>query len=183
MIDSELTKALLQLDDNLSIGKDAPILKMVSAPHLDWETEVDIGKDRTVDILITVNYRHQSHRAIAIEIENDRKFDIEAVLRRIKRQKTYSTVVVIPKEFERHSFQFQKSGIPVWYWTATCRWTCRSCGKTTTTSSSLTPNKCQECNKQGFLSWIEPEDIKFTEATKNPQLLLKEIPRGHVSFV
>ena len=182
MIDSELTRALLQPDDNLSIGKAASIRKIISAPHLDWETEVDIGKDRTVDILITVNYRHESPRAIAVEIENDRKLDIEAVLRRIKRQKTYSTVVIIPKEFERHSFQFQKSGIPVWYWTATCRWVCRNCGKTTTSSSSLAPSKCQHCQKQGFLSWIEPEKIEFMEAEKNPSLKLKEIPRAQISF-
>lgn len=173
-IDSEISKALLQVDENNVIGKDAPITKIVHSNRLDWEPEADIGRNRTTDILITINSKNYSPSEVAIEIENDREFDVEATLRKIKRQTRYPNVVIIPKEYQRFSYLFQKSGIPVWYWTATCRWICRHCKGITTSSSSLMPSRCQNCEKQGFLSWSEPENIKFEEADKNPPLITND---------
>ena len=182
MIDSELTKALLQPDENLQIGKDAPIRDMVKAPNLDWETEFDIGTNRTADIMVFLLYKYHSRKQVVVEVENDRKFEVETVLRKIKRQHDYPTIAIIPKEFERHSYQFQKSGIPVWYWTATCKWKCRACDNITTSSSSLTPPRCIHCNKQGFLKWIEPENIEFTPAEKNPELKWRHSGNGLVAL-
>jgi hypothetical protein len=175
-IDSELTKALLKLDSHLLIGEDAPIRKVIPYTKLDWDTEVDISKDRTADILVTINYKnYRAQHKVVIEIENDREFDPESVLRRVKRGAGQnSIIVIIPKEFERSSFHFQKAKIPVWLWTATCRWQCRNCDNVTTSSVSLTPSHCHSCGKSGFLRWIEPEDIKFEPAENNPQLEFKD---------
>jgi len=138
---------------------------------IDYDTEVDIGKNRTADILLVVRRNSKEHRVV-VEIENDRKFDVGEVLRKIKRDQLYPTVIIIPKQFQGHSYRFQKSRIPVWFWTARCKWSCRKCEHTTISDSSRTPNQCSKCEKSGshVLSWIGAEDAEFEEAPNNPSL-------------
>jgi len=111
-----------------------------------------------------------------ILVENDRKFDVGKTLRKAKRtlDMRYPIKVIIPKEFKDHAFRFQKSGIPVWYWIAICRWLCRDCNKITKSSSSLTPPRCDHCNKRGFLHWVSPEDVDFEPDEKNSLINYKD---------
>jgi len=105
-------------------------------------------------------------------MENDREFDVGAILRKIKRGNYYyPKIVIIPKIFQRFAWRFQASGIYVWYWTATCKWLCRDCNETTTSSSSITPSRCSKCKKgSNFLSWIGIIKVKFEKAKNNPPL-------------
>lgn len=169
-IDSEIIRALIQPDQYHQIGKDAPVKKLVHLKILDYDTEVDIGKKRTADILLTIRRKSKQHKVV-IEAENDRKFDVGEILRKSKRQRRYPTMVIIPKKEERHAFRFKKSGILVCYWEATCKWICRKCNKITTSASSLIPIKCANCGKGGnfFLRWLEA-DVKFEEDKNNPPM-------------
>jgi hypothetical protein len=106
-----------------------------------------------------------------VEIENDREFDVGKILRQLKKDdvhKKYPTKIIIPKEFEGDTYRFQNSGIYVWYWTAECKWICKKCRQITTTTSSLTPDKCDHCEKSRQLSWKDAENIMFEEAKNNP---------------
>jgi len=173
-IDDEIIKALIQPDQYGEIGKEAPIRGLIGLKIIDYDTEVDVGKKRTVDILLIVR-KESKQCKVAIEVENDRKFDVGEILRKIKRDKLYPTIVIIPKEFDGHAYRFRKSGIPVWYWKATCKWLCRGCNKITTSTSSLTPARCANCNKGGnfFLRWIEA-NVKFEKDEYSPSIPYEE---------
>lgn len=174
-IDDELIKELIHPDQFSRIGKDSLLRRLVRMKIIDYDTEVDIGKNRTADILLVVRRDSKQHKVV-VEIENDRKFDIGEILRKIKRDRLYPTIVIIPKKFEEHSYRFQKSGIPVWHWTARCKWSCRKCNSTTISDSSIRPNKCSGCKKSGTqaLSWVGVEKVEFKEIRNNPSLNFDE---------
>lgn len=168
-IDDELVKALIRPSQNGKIVSDSPIRQLVKAEILDYDTEVDFGKNRTADILLIIKKDFKQYRVV-VELENDRQFDVGEILRKVKRDRLYPTIIVIPKKFEQHSYRFQKSGIPVWYWSGTCTWRCRLCNRITSSESSTTPSKCANCNKQGnyALVWQGTEKVKFEESKENP---------------
>ena len=174
-IDDELIKALIRPNQYGAIGKESPLKRLIRLKIIDYDTEIDIGKNRTADILLAVRRKSKQHKVV-IEVENDRKFDVGEVLRKIKRNKLYPTIVIIPKRFGGHSFRFKKSGIPVWYWAAACRWSCRGCNNITISDSSITPNQCSHCGKSGshVLSWEGVEHVEFEEAESNPSINIDE---------
>ena len=179
-IDDELVRELIQPDEYNKIGKEAPIKGIVRVKIADYDTEVDFGKRRTADILLTVQSGSDKLRLV-IEVENDRKFDAGEILRKLKKDCRYPTIVIIPKEFERDAFRFQKSGFYVWYWSATCRWLCQKCNEITTSTSSKTPYKCvtNECKgHENSLSWADLENIKFEEAKNNPTTTYEEYAKA-----
>jgi hypothetical protein len=170
-IDDELVKALICPDVHGKIASNSPIRQLIDAEIVDYDTEVDFGKNRTADILLVIEKDYKQHRLI-VELENDRKFDVGEILRKVKRDRVYPAIVVIPKIFEQHAFRFQKSGIPVWYWSAECTWHCNSCLKETRSQSSIMPSKCPNCNKQGthLLVWHGTKKVTFEEAKENPPI-------------
>ena len=99
-IDDDLIRELIQPDQYGKIGKEAPITRIVGLKIIDYDTEVDIGEKRTADILVIV-LSGSKQLKVAIEIENDRKFDVGEILRKSKRQRRYPTMVIIPKKEER----------------------------------------------------------------------------------
>ena len=177
-IDAALINALIQPDQYGKIGKNAPLKRIVRFGKLDYETEVNIGEKRTADILVTILTKPE-YPKVVVEVENDRKFDTPEILRKLKKDNThkhYPTKVIIPKRFKGDAYLFQNSGFYVWYWTAICKWFCQECKKiTTSTLSSLTPNRCPLCKKGGnLLRWAGAENIKFEEAENNPTKTYEE---------
>lgn len=170
-IDDDIISALHQENN-------AWIKRIVKFGRIRIEPEANMGSKRTGDILVTIlNYPRKEEQKVVIEVENDRKFDAQEILRKIKRDTRYPTIVIIPKECERDSWKFQESGFYVWFWTATCKWLCRDneCNKITTSSSSITPIRCTHCRKGGnFLRWAGIENCNFKEAENNPTTTYEE---------
>jgi len=178
-IDRALINALIQPDQYGKIGKDARIKGIVRKQIIDYDTEVDISEKRTADILLIVPSDSKQLKVV-IEVENDHKPDVAETLRKLKRDKRYPTIVIIPKELEKDAYRFQKSGFYVWYWTATCRWLCQECNGITTSTSSITPSRCTHCKKgANFLQWTDPENVDFKEAENNPTTTYEEYARKH----
>lgn len=180
-IDDDLIREIIQPDQYNKIGKEAPIKGIVKLKIVDYDTEVDIPNRRTADILVTVHSRSDKFRLV-IEVENDRKFDVGEILRKLKKSRRHPTIVIIPKKFKRDAFRFQKSGFYVWYWSATCRWRCRKCNEITKTTSTKTPNKCatDDCSgRVNSLSWVDAQNIDFKEAKNNPTTTFEEYLRAH----
>lgn len=173
-IDRALINSLIKPDQYHRIGKKASIKGIVKLKIIDYDTEVDIGEKRTADILVIVQ-SGSGKLKVVIEVENDRKFDVAETLRKLKRDRLYPTIAIIPKALEKDAYRFQKSGFYVWFWTATCKWLCQNCKEMTTSTSSITPNRCAHCNKgQNLLRWVDPEDIDFEEAKNNPTRTYEE---------
>jgi len=84
-IDSEIVTTLIQPDQYGKLGKDAPIKKIIRYGNIDFEPEVDIAENRTVDLLVTIPQLHD--QKVIVEVENDRKFDAGEILRKIKRER------------------------------------------------------------------------------------------------
>ena len=175
-----LSKIHTELNNVLHKNHYAWIKTIVKYGNIKVEPEEDISRNRTVDFLITIlDYHGEGEQKVAIEVEGDRKFDAEALLRRLKRYRRYPTIVIIPKENEPDAWRFQESDMFAWCWTATCRWRCRKCSEITTSSSSITPPKCKnvECNAgSNSLRWLSPmENVDFKQAKNNPSLTYQEI--------
>jgi hypothetical protein len=175
-IDDELINALIQPDKYDKIGEEAPIKGIIGLKIKDCETEAYIGTDRVADILLTVVKDSKDYNVV-VEVENDRKFGVGEILRKIKKNRDYPAVVIIPREFERFAWRFHNSGIGVAFWTTTCKWYCTACEKVTTTSaSSITPFRCKGCNRgSNFLTLKEIENTEFEKADNNPPIEVKDI--------
>jgi len=158
------------------------VKKIIKYGNIEVEPEVDVGENRTLDFLVTIlNYQGNEEQKVAIEVEGDREFDAEGVLRKIKRDRRYPTIVIIPNQNEPDAWRFQQSDFYVWYWTATCRWNCRNCSVISTSTSSITPVKCSNCGAgSNNLSWLTPiENVNFEEAKNNPSMTYSEVQRKH----
>lgn len=160
--------------------------KMIGFGKLKLEPSAFIGKKRNVDLLVTIlNYHGNKTQNVAVEIENDREFDADAVLRKIKKDQPCPTIAIISKEHEKDAWRFQKSLIKVWLWRVRCKWKCHRCDSVFTTTSSIPPNKCESCKKGGNIVFegIEHNGKPFLEAENNPSMTFAEIqeelrPRG-----
>lgn len=98
------TLTLTQRHRKFFQNNNAWIKQIVKFGRIEIEPEADIGSKRTRDLLITIlNYLRKGKQKVVIEVENDRKFDAAEILRKIKRDKRYPTIVIIPREFERNA--------------------------------------------------------------------------------
>lgn len=153
------------------------------------EPEAKIGDRRWCDLLVTIlKYRGNTDQRVAIEVENDREFDAEGLLRQIKKDQPYPVIVVIPHDEWKYAYLFQKSMIRVWYWKAKIKWKCDSCNSVFPTTSSITPKFClnTDCKTpkgkrtgSNFLVYegADPEDIEFEKADNNPTMTFGEIQK------
>ena len=148
------------------------------------EPSAFIGEKRNVDLLVKIlDYHDNKTQKVGVEIENDREFDADAVLRKIKKDQPCPTIAIIPQEHENDAWRFQESLIKVWFWKVRCKWKCRSCNSIFTTSSSITPNKCgsEDCGRgSNFLVFdgVEHNGKPFIEAENNPSMTFEEIQRS-----
>lgn len=183
-----MPKIHTELNNVLHRDHYAWIKTIVKFGDIKVKPEEDIGRNRTVDFLVTIlNYHGKGEQKVAIEVEGDREFDAEALLRRLKRHRGYPTIIIMPRKKEPDAWRFQESDMFVWFWTATCRWRCQKCGEITTSSSSITPSKCgnDSCTAgSNLLRWLSPiEDVDFKPAKNNPSLTYREIASKYGPFV
>lgn len=175
--------------DILRANKYELLKKIVKFGNIKVEPSAFIGDKRNVDLLVTIlNYQGNQTQQVAIEVENDRNFDVDAILRKIKKDQPCPTIALIPKENEKDAWRFQDNLIKVWLWRVKCKWKCRSCNTVFATTSTITPKKCegQNCSKgSNFLDFegIKHDDKPFVEADSNPSQSFGEIqeklrPRG-----
>lgn len=185
-IDDDLINILRQYNDGYWIKK------MVYHGKFEVEPEANIGDKRWCDLLVTIlGYQENKVQKVAIEVENDREFDASEILRKIKKDQPYPTIVIIPYKKEKDAWRFQESMIRVWFWKAKIKWKCQSCQSVFQTTSSITPIKCEKCSKgSNFLTYegVDPEDVEFIEAQGNTTLTFSEIqerlkPRAKIEFV
>lgn len=147
--------------------------KMIGFGKIKVEPSAFIGNKRNVDLLVTIlNYHGNKTQKVAVEIENDRGFDVDAVLRKIKKDQPCPTIAIIPIENEKDAWRFQENLIKVWFWKVECKWKCRLCKNVFTTTSSIPPNKCpiKSCRKGGSIVFedVEHNGKPFVEADNNP---------------
>lgn len=100
----------------------------------------------TPDIIV---YLNKTREKIAIEVENDIKWDFGESLRQVKKyqDKFPDTVVIIPDSYQRFAPLYKNEGIRVFLWTGKRKWKCLRC-ETITLNESRIPPRCQntECN-------------------------------------
>jgi len=152
--------------------------RMIGFGKIKVEPTGFIGTKRNADLLVTVlNDPYKGKQKVAVEVENDRKVDVDAILRKIKKDQPCPTIAIIPKEHEKDAWRFQESLITVWFWRVRCKWKCGRCNNVFTTTSSLTPDKCVNCNKGGRFRFegVEQNDTPFVEASNNPSMPWEEI--------
>ncbi len=95
------------------------VKKMVRKGNIHVLPEEEIGSKRCCDLLVDVlNYDARGTQKVLIEVENDREFDASSILRKIKKDQPYPTIVVIPHSKAQDAWRFQESMIKVWYWKA-----------------------------------------------------------------
>jgi hypothetical protein len=184
--DDDLVNTLLQPDQFDNIGKNAPIRGLVGLKIIDYKTEEQIGERRFADILLTV-IRDSQERGLVVEVENDRKFDVGEILRKIKKNKRYPVMVIIPNKFKEYSWRFHNSDIAVAYWKANFKWVCRWCNKITKSNSTITPLKCSnvECGKgSNYLDYVGIENPQFERDDKNKEYNFKDLQvlKGKVKY-
>lgn len=152
--------------------------RMIGFGKIKVEPTGFIGTKRNADLLVTIlNPPYSGKQKVAVEVENDRKFDVDAILCKIKKDQPCPTIAIIPKEHEKDAWRFQESLITVWFWKVQCKWKCEQCDSVFTTTSSLTPNKCSNCNRGGRLHFegVNQNDTPFAEANSNPSMPWGEI--------
>lgn len=152
---------------------------MIGYGNIDIEPSAFIGTRRNVDLLVAILNPCARGQKVAVEVENDRDFDVDRVLRKIKKDQPCPTIAIIPKDHEKDAWRFQKSFIEVWLWDVKCKWKCGWCNSIFTTNSSRQPDKCQnqKCKKGGKITFegIEHDDKPFTQASNNPAMTWAEI--------
>lgn len=177
-IDDELILELFKPDRYGKVGKDALIVKIVGKRAIYYnleelhsfylDTDAVIKKEKThicPDILIYADITRIQPQ-IAIELENDIKWDFGESLRQVKKYKGKfsDTRVIIPEEYERFAPLYKNEGFRVYLWKATRVWQCMICGDLTYKEGPIPP-KCEECNKhtQHRLVGLEDTDIEEYE--------------------
>ena len=101
-----------KIDDylmNLLRASDWGLLKkMIGFGNIKAISSEFTGNKRNVDLLVTIlDYHGAGTQRVAIEVENDREFDVDAVLRKIKKDQQCPTIVIIPEEHEKDAWRFQ----------------------------------------------------------------------------
>lgn len=159
--------------------KYAWLKRIIGFAKIDVKPEEEIGNRRCCDLLVNIAKYDDNNRAqeVAVEVENDREFDAQSILRKIKKDQPCPTVVIIPHNQSKNAWLFQESMIKVWYWKAKIRWKCRKCNDSFTTDSSIMPSKCEKCQEKGQFDYegVKPGDVEFVEGSRNSSMTFGEI--------
>ena len=163
-IDDELLLELFKPDPyDGNLGKDALIVRdrIVTTRTFDYKLEEpfqptyrrfsgEVEREYPKAIPdITIIFRKMS-KTIAIELENDIKWDFQASLRQLKKYKeVYSeTRIIIPREYKRFAPLYIHEGFPVYLWNAKRKWECRRCHHININESRIPP-KCEGKDEKG----------------------------------
>ncbi len=121
---------------------------------------------------------------MAVELENDIKWDYENSIRQMKLYRRYrhldkqtELIAIIPKYYERFAGGYKQERIDVRLWSATRLLQCMRCGEITPTADK--PNtKCVYC-QHGNLRFTGIQDEKYQLAARSyknrSSILRKEI--------
>ena len=158
-IDDELLVELFKPDRYGKIGKGALIVNVVGRKDVEYSLEelqrfhIDpdavIKREKTQicpDIVVSGQMG-----VIAIELENDIKWDFAESLRQVKnyKHKFNDIRVIIPYEYERFAPLYKNEGFRVWLWQAKRKWKCLRCGTITVNKSRVPPQcKNKKCNNK-----------------------------------
>lgn len=176
-IDDELLLELLKPEKSGRVGKDALIVKVVGTLKIDYKLEepeyYQTKNDAiqrtwsimTPDILVTT--QGTQPKQIAIELENDIKWDFGKSLRQVKKyQQKFDTRAIIPYEYERFAPLYKNEGVRVWLWQAERTWKCLRCGTITVNKSRVPPqcknDKCKN-NRRDEFDLVGLENADFNE--------------------
>ncbi len=178
------------LIDLLHANDNAWLKRMIKFGKIKIEPSGYIGTKRNADILATIlNPPYNGEQKVAVEVENDREFDVDSVLRKIKKDQPCPTIAIIPMENKNDAWRFQENIIVVWLWSVKCKWKCHKCKQIFTTTSSRTPDSCSSCEQSSKFDWegIDAGDEPFIEASGNPSLTWREMqeslrPRAGIEF-
>jgi hypothetical protein len=177
-IDDELILALLKPQKDGKVGKDAPIIGMIGAGDIEYKLEeIDsfyldpeavIKKEKTyISPDITVFEKSGNMRIVAVEIENDLKWDFMESMQQVKKYKNkMETRVIIPDDYSRFAPLYKNEGFRVYLWKAIRRWQCLECGTEIEKGGHIVPvcpnNKCKNHNPNEF-SLVGLKDPTFEE--------------------
>jgi len=186
-IDDELMLKLTQPDDS---GK-VPLHTIVKIKEIIFQIEervlyrlppqVGEWKIMIPDLLVTIapHAHTDKQKKIAIELENDVKWDFADSLRQMKLYKmvpiiTRKTEVIgiIPKVYERFVPLYNNEGIPIWLWSATRIWECMNCGELTEKQLTAKPKCSNKDCRSNELRLSGLKDVKF-ESTQDKTLIIQ----------
>ena len=157
-IDDELLLELIKPDSLGEVGEGALIVSVVGTKKIKYkleQSEIDyefywdalaLGKrnvEMTPDITISIP---DESKQIAIELENDYKWDFQDSLRQVKKYRVRfdDTRVIIPKDHEKFAPLYKHEGFRVYLWQAKRVWQCLKCGTETNKEGPVVP-KCSKC--------------------------------------
>lgn len=175
-IDDELILELIKPDRNGKVGKDAPIIRIVGSGDIEYKLEEldsfyrdheSVIKKEPTYISPDITVIKASGERIAIELENDLKWDFMESLRQVKNyQQKFKTKVIIPKEYERFAPLYKNEDFRVYLWKAKRKWQCLRCGTITDKEGPTQPicgkKDCGNKNRNEF-RLVGLKGIKFEE--------------------
>jgi hypothetical protein len=178
-IDDELILVLLKPEKDGKVGKDAPIGKdIMGAYDLDYKlAQVDsfysdhqavIKKERTqICPDITIAVKTGNIRTVAIELENDLKWDFMESIEQVKKYKNkFETKIIIPADYIRFAPLYKNEGFRVYLWKAKRIWQCLKCKTETAKEGPFVPecsnSKCKNKSQDAF-RLVRVEDASFEE--------------------
>lgn len=186
-IDDELLLELFKPDPCGNVGKDALIVKdhVVRTHAFDYKLEdsQEISFWRkseieriTPDIIITLK---RETKTIAIELENDIKWDFQDSLRQLNKYKKNfpDTRIIIPREYKRFAPLYVHEGFKVYLWSAKRKWECLRCHYINIEENRVPPKKCKGKAKEGKscgntnrdeFDLVGLEDTQFKEYVPDP---------------
>jgi hypothetical protein len=182
-IDDELILALLEPQKDGKVGNGAPITFIVRALAGEIEyklEEIDsfyldhdavIKKEKTyISPDVTVFVTSVKERKVAIEIENDLKWDFMESMQQVKKYKNkMETKVIIPDKYSRFAPLYENEGFRVYLWKAIRRWQCMKCGTEIDKEGPIAPkcpnNECKNHNPNDF-NLVGLKNPKFEEFEK-----------------
>jgi hypothetical protein len=157
-IDDELLAELLKPDRYGKIGDGALLVKVVGRKDIEYsleelqrfyrDTDDVLKREKTQicpDIVVSRN-----KKVIAIELENDIKWDFAESLRQVKsyKDKFSDTRVIIPETYKRFAPLYKKEEFRVYLWRAKRKWKCLRCQKINVNQSRIPP-KCEGKDSEG----------------------------------
>jgi hypothetical protein len=110
-------------------------------------------------------------RKVAIEIENDLKWDFMESMKQVKNYKNkMETIIIIPNIYSRFAPLYENEGIRVYLWKATRIWQCMKCGIEKDKEGPVAPivppnNECTNLKHHDF-SLVGLKDANFEEFKK-----------------
>ncbi len=118
---------------------------------------------------ITVTFSRKKNIRVAIELENDIKWDFGESLRQLKKYKAKfrDTRVIIPEEYKRFAPIYKNEGFRVYLWKAKRKWQCLKCGTITEKEGPIQPQckneDCKNKNRNEF-RLVGLQDTEILEA-------------------